>query len=328
MASNPVREKILVVEHSLEDRELIVRQALQPLGYQVRSAELASTGIQMALSFSPDILFTNLHLPDLSGKDLLVALKSQRLDTPVILIADEGQENEVIQAFRLGASDYISKPLREAEIVASAERALQSVRADTERRQLALKLAAANEALQNRIRELTTIFSIGKAVTSTTNQQELYKIIVDGAVRVTGAHRGYILTRDVRGSFILSAYHNLPQSLAGFLDRQLDDGISSLVALSGEPLTMHGKSLKRFKVSQLGRAVLVMPVRAQKETIGLLVVIRKDDRAFTKSQQALLEAVADYASISMVNARLFQALEERVRSLQQGLENAAQAPRG
>ena len=328
MVSQSARENILVVENNLEDRVFIARQALQPLGYQLKSTELASTGIQLALSYSPDILFTNLHLPDLSGKDLLVALRSQGMDIPVILIANEGQENEVIQAFRLGASDYISKPLREAEIVSAAERALKSVRAGAERRQLAQKLAATNEALQNRVRELTTIFSIGKAVTSTTNQKTLYKIIVDGAVQVTKAHRGYILTRAEHGGFILSAYRNLPQSLAGFLDRQLDDGISSLVALSGEALSMHGQALKRFKVSQLGQAVLVVPIQAQKETIGLLVVLRKDDRAFNKSQQALLEAVADYASISMANARLFQALEERVRSLQQGLEDAAQAPRG
>ena len=323
MLSHTSREKILVVENRLEDRDLIARQALRPLGYQVKTAELASTGIQLALQFTPDIIIANLHLPDLSGKDLMVALQSQSLHTPVIMIADEGFENEVIQAFRLGATDFIRKPLREAEVVAATERALQSVRARHERETLARQLEEANQELENRVGELTTIFSLGKALISSTKLQELNKIIVDSAVKVAGADRGYLLTRSDSGAYCLSAYYNLPQSLSVYLGRQLDDGISSLVALSGESLSMHGKPLERFKIAQLGRAVLVVPIKVKKETIGLLVVIHREERPFAASHQALLEGVADYASISMSNAMLFKALEERALTLQQAL-NATQ----
>lgn len=324
MLSNSTREKILVVENSLEDRDLIARQALRPLGYQVKTAELASTGIQLALQNTPDIIIANLHLPDLSGKDLIVALQSQNLPTPVIVIADEGFENEVIQAFRLGATDFIRKPLRETEVVAAAERALQTVRARRERENLARQLEEANRELENRVGELTTIFSLGKALTSSTRLKELHKITVDSAVKVTGADRGYLLTRSETGAFLLSAYFNLPQSLSAYLDRPLDDGISSLVALSGESLMMHGRALEPFKIARLGRAVLVVPMNVQKETVGLLVVINREERPFTASELTLLEGVADYASISMANALLFKALEERARSLQQALNDTRQ----
>ena len=125
MSQKP-QEKILVLESSLEDRDLIARQALRPLGFDVKTAELVSSGIQLALTFQPDLIITNLALPDLSGKDLLVALQAQKIDTPVVLVANEGQEQDVIQAFRLGATDVIKKPLREAEVVAIVERALQA----------------------------------------------------------------------------------------------------------------------------------------------------------------------------------------------------------
>ena len=46
----------------------------------------------------------------------------------------------------------------------------------------------------------------------------------------------------------------------------------------------------------------------------MLVVVRKEARPFEKEKQALLEAVADYASISLVNARLFDALNNSVRA--------------
>jgi len=80
--------------------------------------------------------------------------------------------------------------------------------------------------------------------------------------------------------------------------------------------------LKRFKTAQLGQAALVVPVKVKKEVVGLLVVVRKAARPFTTSNRNLLEAVADYASISLVNARLFQALEERARSLQSAVDQS------
>ena len=46
----------------------------------------------------------------------------------------------------------------------------------------------------------------------------------------------------------------------------------------------------------------------------MLVVVRKDTREFQKIEQTLLEAVADYASISLVNARLFRAVNEAMQS--------------
>ncbi len=92
--------------------------------------------------------------------------------------------------------------------------------------------------------------------------------------------------------------------------------------MSGETLAIHGEPLKRFKVSSLGQSVMIVPIKVQKQVVGLLVVVRKVARPFTPGEQNLLMAVADYASISLVNARLFRALEERARSMQQAAESA------
>jgi GAF domain-containing protein len=101
-----------------------------------------------------------------------------------------------------------------------------------------------------------------------------------------------------------------------------DDGISSLVALSGESLSIHGSPLARFKISNIGQSALIVPLKVRKEVIGILVVIRKEAKPFSPSNQTLLEAVADYASISLVNAQLFHALEDRAQSLQKAVEMA------
>ncbi|HVN55613.1 MAG TPA: ATP-binding protein [Anaerolineaceae bacterium] len=320
-----LRDRILVVEHDPVISDLIGRQALQSIGYQVQMVGDATAAIPQAIQFLPDVLIVDLNLPGLSGKDLLVALASQGIEIPVMVVAQKGMESDVIQAFRLGATDYMLWPLRDAEVVSAVERVLKQVHERREREHLSRQLQQTNTELQSRVRELTTIFSVGKAVTSITDQKTLFDKIVDGAVRVTEADLGWFLMREDNGkNYILTAYRNLPISLQAKLHQPWDDGISSLVAMSGETLSIHGEPLKRFKVSSLGQSAMIVPVKVQRQTVGLMVVIRKTPRAFTASEQNLLEAVADYASISLVNSRLFRALEERARNAQQAAE-AAQA---
>lgn len=316
------KDKILVIENSLEDRDLIARQALKPLGHEVRTAELVSSGIQLARTYKPDLIITNLSLPDLSGKDLLVALRAQNIDTPVVLVANVGQEQDVIQAFHLGAADVIRKPLREAEIVATAERALQSVRTRREREQLVDSLQAANAGLKRRIRDLNILVTVGKGINASANMQELFDIILDGAASLSGAQRTYFLVRASQKQYLLAAYRNLPKSLAGFLHRPFDDGISSLVVASGKPVRMHGAALQKFKIASLGKSVLVVPVRTVNETIALLVSIRTADRPFGQAEEDLLQAVADYAGIAIANLRRLGALEEKAEKLRDALDNA------
>jgi two-component system NtrC family sensor kinase len=317
------RERILLVESDPEISDLVARQTLQAAGYQVQISRTAAMAIQEAARYSPDIIITSLILPDLSGKDLMVALSSQGIETPVIIIAHKGMESDLVQAFRLGANDYLVWPMREAEIISAVERVLKQVRARRERETLAKQLKQTNDELQQRVRELTTIFAIGKAVTSITNQRELFEKIVEGAVYVTEADTGWLLLREERSkTFTLAAQRNLPKTIASKLNQPWDDGISSLVALSGETLSIYGEPLARFKVSQLGQSALVVPVKMKKEVVGLLVVVRKVPQPFNPSNKTLLEAVADYASISLVNAGLFRALEERARSLQSTVESA------
>lgn len=317
------QERILLVESDPEIIDVIGRQTLHSLGYHVEVARTAGNAIQLAASFAPEAILADIDLPGLSGKDLLVAFSSQGLDTPVIVLAKKGMEGDLIQAFRLGATDYLLWPAREAEVVTVVERVMKQVRSRREKEDLARQLEKTNAELQRRVRELTTIFAVGKAVTSVTNQKSLFEKIVEGAVYVSEADRGWLLLRDERSkAYRLSAQRNLPEALLGRLNQPWEDGISSLVALSGEPLSIHGEPLERFKVSHLGQSVLVVPVKANKEVVGLLTVVRKTAKPFQQSSQTLLEAVADYASISLVNARLFKALEERALALQQAADRA------
>ncbi len=312
-------ERILLVESDPDISDLIARQALQPLGYLVKVANDANIAIQQAIQFAPDLVITDLKLPGLSGKDLLVALTSQGINTPFIVLAEKGHEPDVIQAFRLGATDYLLWPAREAEVVAAVERGLKQVREIRTRQRLDRQLKETNQELQRKVHELTTILGVGKAVVSITNQRLLFGRIIEGALRVSQADMGWLMLRDGRNKvFLLKAHRNLPEAWAKKINQPLDDGISTLVALSGETLVIHGEPLQKFKVANLGKSAAVVPIKVKNEVIGLLIVVRKEDKAFDRTEQTLMEAVTDYASISLVNAELFRVLEQTAEAAKAG----------
>lgn len=310
-----VGDRILLVEQDPEISDIISRQALRSVGYQVDVVTDSSAAIKYSVQTPPDLIITNLNLPGLSAKDLIIALTSQGVNTPVLVIANKGQENDIIQAFRLGAADYILWPAREAEVLSAVERVLRRVHDVQDRQRLDVKLSVMNHELQSKVRELTAIINIGKAVTSITDQRFLFHKIVDGAIQVGGANIAWLMVRDEESQkYLLSAHRGLPDTWARKMNMPLDDGVSGLVALSGETLSISGEPLMKFRVALLGRSVCAVPIKVHKEVIGMLIAVRKEARSFEKNEQTLLEAVGDYASISMVNARLFRALNSAVQT--------------
>ncbi len=315
-------EQIFIVESDPDIADLIGRQSLKPLGCQVTVMGDAASAIKSAVQTPPDLIIANLNLPGLSGKDLLAALNSQGVKSPVIIVAEKGQEAEAIQAFRLGAIDALFWPARDAEVVACVERALRQTQEARERQKLDRQLKATNDELQRRLRDLTAILSTGRAVVSITDQRQLFERILDSTMQLSEADMCWLLLRDEKtNTFLLRAQRNLPEGWAKKMDQPVDDGISSLVALSGESLVMNGAPLQKFKITSLGRSVAVIPIKIQNQVIGLLVVVRKNDLEVARDTQTLLEAIADYASISLVSARLFRALEESAENASAGEKN-------
>jgi DNA-binding response OmpR family regulator len=312
-------DRILLIEDDPKISDLIARQTLIPVGYYVDVVFDSSAAIKQALLTPPDLIIADLNLPGLSAKDMLVAFAAQGITTPVLVVAKTGQEQDIIQAFRLGAADYLMWPARDAEVLAVVERLLSRVHETRDRQRLDLKLSEANQELQRRERDLRTLLNIGKAVVSIADHRALFRQIVEGLLQVSDAKIAWLLIRNEESKqFLLVAQRGLPSVWAKQINMPLDDGISGLVALSGETLSISGEPLLRFRVANLGRSVCVVPIKMQKEVIGMSVVVRQEERPFEEMEQTLLEAISDYVSISLLNARLFQALNTSSQSSREG----------
>ncbi len=318
-------EKILVAEGDADVLDLIAQQVLVPLGYPVATAQNGPAALQSALKLQPDIIVAALDLPGRSAFDLLTALRSQKSHSLVIVLGPKGSENHMLHSFRLGAKDFLIKPIREAELVTALDRALDELRLRREREQLAHKLTAANQQLEKRLKELTTLFGIGKAVTAITDLTQLFSRLLEGALLVTESDVGWLLLTEEGGAgkLILRATKNVPP-LAGLkLNQPWDDGLSPLLVLSGEGIHIAGEPLAKMAAGQIVKAAVASPIKAKDRVMGVLVTGHKAGRPFTDRDQAMLSAVADYASIALVNARLFQELETRARALQKSYDELA-----
>jgi DNA-binding NtrC family response regulator len=117
------RGKVLIVEDRRENIVFLANDILKPLGYDIIAAMDGEAGLRKAIEEKPDILITDLKLPKLDGLGLLTALHEKGIYIPSILMTFHGSEDIAIQAFRLGARDYLVKPFTVEQVHQALERA-------------------------------------------------------------------------------------------------------------------------------------------------------------------------------------------------------------
>jgi signal transduction histidine kinase/DNA-binding response OmpR family regulator len=308
---------ILLIENDPQTSQLIARQTLQPLGYQVDIVDSAASAIQEVENIAPDIIITNLNLSGLSGKDLLVALDSRGVNVPTIVIANKGQEADVLQALRLGASDFLVGPIRETEVINVVENTLSKQHAqfdgDFSIRQLDLTKAA----MEQQIRDFSEIFPITELLRTNINPQSLYEKIASAAMHVTEAESVWILTLGTKqNEYILQACQNTSDEMQSRLQLPCENDLSSLVAVSGQVISVHGESLERFNNTEHIESVLAVPVKQDGKVTTIITVARKIPVPFSTNQRAMLELVAEYTSIFLDNSQRFRQMEQRLLYLQ------------
>jgi DNA-binding NtrC family response regulator len=103
-------ERVLIVD----DEKLIrwsVRKQLEEWGYVVWEAESGTGGLAQIRTETPDLILLDVRLPDLSGIEVLREIKQNNLSVPVIMVTGDPQLDDIKTAIKLGALDFIKKPI-------------------------------------------------------------------------------------------------------------------------------------------------------------------------------------------------------------------------
>ena len=107
--------KVLVVDDEQGMREFLT-MLLEKQGHRVITAAEGEQALQLVAEQTPDLVISDLRMPNVDGIGLLAGIRKQYPELPVILVTAYASSDSTIQAMRLGADDYISKPFRIEEI--------------------------------------------------------------------------------------------------------------------------------------------------------------------------------------------------------------------
>lgn len=113
---------------AIEDEPLVWKALefrLNKEGYSVAIATDGRAGLDaLALEYF-DLVITDLMLPEVNGMDIVKEAKKQDPTRPVIVLSSMGMENILLQAFQLGANDFMTKPFSPTELAVRVQRFLK-----------------------------------------------------------------------------------------------------------------------------------------------------------------------------------------------------------
>ncbi len=126
---------ILIVDDDPGQRR-IVEFWLQEAGYTVLTATDGLNGLKMFQEHCPSVVITDMRMPGISGLDLMAKIKAIHEDVPVMVITAFGTVSDAVDAMRLGAADYILKPINADDLKISVSRIFERQRLVDENRYL------------------------------------------------------------------------------------------------------------------------------------------------------------------------------------------------
>lgn len=105
---------------------LLLKFRLEKEGYKILTAVDGKEAIDLIEEHSPELILTDIMMPFISGLEVISHVRNKlNMKTPIIVFSSAGQEEIVLKAFDLGATDFMSKPLSPNELVIRVKRLLR-----------------------------------------------------------------------------------------------------------------------------------------------------------------------------------------------------------
>jgi DNA-binding NtrC family response regulator len=168
--------KILIVDDERSIRDVFA-QLFKEKGYIIESAENGKEGIEIAQRFRPDVIILDMNLPDITGIDVLSQIKKLINPPEVIIVTAFGTIKNAVEATKLGAYDYLEKPVDNDELLLLMSRALEVRKLQKKVEELKL--------------ELSSRYHFSNIIGTSSQMNSVFQMMgkiaqVDGTVLITG----------------------------------------------------------------------------------------------------------------------------------------------
>lgn len=141
--------KILIIDDERGIRNTL-REVLADEGYEVEVAENGKQGLEMAQAKSYDLIYSDIKMPEMDGLEVLSKISEFRaqnsdsfesIECPIVMISGHGDIETAVQALKMGAYDFLLKPLDLNRILITTKNALETKNLKQETKQLRKKVA-------------------------------------------------------------------------------------------------------------------------------------------------------------------------------------------
>ena len=171
-----IMNKILIIDDQKPIRNAL-REILEYEKYVVDDASDGLMGLKMIKSHKYDLVFCDIKMPHLDGIELLKKISEMRFSNPIIMISGHGDIETAVQTLKLGAYDYIEKPLDLNRVLTSVKNAFDN--SSLKKENIALKKKISNSSNNEIIGNSKQIKSIKKLILKVANTNA--RILITGS---------------------------------------------------------------------------------------------------------------------------------------------------
>lgn len=279
------------------DDELFIRESLsawlEDRDFFVLKASNGRQGLELFREQNPDIVLVDLRMPEMDGLAVLEAVRDESPSTPVIVISGTGAMKDVIDALRLGAWNYITKPIEDLDVLGHAiDTCLERVKLMTENERYRERL---EDLVEERTRQLRQemevsdyLAELSQAILTMDDMDDMAAQVGATLAKLTGSSLGVAIYYDATGQM------HCPQ----FEDDSQHDLLTQAVMMQEETL---------LESTACGKA-LVIPILSQKQRKGLLLAAGREE-GYSEGACRAARKVAAVFSLALERERLFFELE-------------------
>jgi len=287
--------RVLVVDDDRFSRDFC-RQILEEDGaLEVHDAQDVDSAMEIIHKGGIDLVISDMVMPGKSGLDLMELLRLEAPGLKVILITGFGTVENAVMAMKMGAMDYISKPLNPDEFRIVVKRALDQV-----------KLAEENQELKNSLK----LYNVSSRISRTIEIEELYQVIFDLLIQEIGATRGFLYIVDQEhgeSSIILSEGFDAKENKG--VDRRLFQDFRNELAEILTPRVIDHPSTVSIKYRSSTdpiQSLLFIPLRNKGDLVGMVVFFDTErSGAFGERERRVASFLCEQANGALENALLY-----------------------
>ena len=290
--------KILVVDDEESLRE-ICKDALKDEGYQVYQAEDGQNALSVIESNDIDLVISDLRMPVMNGLELLEQIKEKKLDIDFLVMTGFATIETAVECMKMGAADYLPKPFNINHLLVKVSKVVKDRSFKKERKRLSniVRLLNLSNALNSQLDLKSICYEFVMQV-----QRNFFP---DSVVLFLRKDENAKLQKSVVRGRLFREDPELFAQVQNLAEESLDKGASNIL---NEKSALE---LPMFSRKEFPYSMMIVPLFSQVNKVGVVALLRKDNRVFTNDELQLLSVFAAHVATTIQNAKMYSRMKDQ-----------------